>query len=151
MRDNFSMAANPANQAQTTYFFREWRKHRGLTQEELADKVGLRAPSISQLENGKQGFTDSTLAAIAKALDCRPGDLLLWGPDKVEPLTAPIRDDQEILAVLKRIEGLSARDIDVAFAVISNALNVNKAGSEQAGADGRSQFASPRRESSPSR
>ncbi|MCF6120860.1 helix-turn-helix transcriptional regulator [Mesorhizobium muleiense] len=145
------MAVKPSDEAQPVYFFREWRKRRGLNQETLAEMVGLTASSISQLENGKQGFTDSTLAAIARALECRPGDLLLWGPDEIEASTAPIRGDQEILAVLQRIEGLSTRDIDVAFGVISNALKVNKAESEQVGADGRSQLATPRRESSPLR
>ncbi|RWO23481.1 MAG: XRE family transcriptional regulator [Mesorhizobium sp.] len=146
------MATKPADQAKPSYYFREWRKRRGLTQETLAEQVGLTASSISQLETGKQGFSDSTLAAIASALDCRPGDLLLWGPDESEAATtAPIRSDQEILAVLQRIEGLSNRDIDVAFAVISNALNANKAESEPTGADGRSQLGISRRESSPLR
>lgn len=62
------------------YFFREWRKHRGYTQEELADIVGVRASSISQLETGKQGFTDTTLMALAEALNCSPGDLLMRNP-----------------------------------------------------------------------
>ncbi|RWF78281.1 MAG: helix-turn-helix domain-containing protein [Mesorhizobium sp.] len=144
------MAKNSVAEAQPTYFFREWRQKRGYTQETLAEMVGLTASSISQLENGKQGFSDSTLIAMSKALDCRPGDLLLWAPDKIEASDAPIRGDHEILATLQRIEGLSKRDIDVAFAVISNALNANRAGSEPSDADDRSRPATPRRESTPS-
>jgi transcriptional regulator with XRE-family HTH domain len=62
------------------FFFKEWRKHRGMTQEELADAVGSTPSSISQLESGKQGFTDSTLIALAGALNCNPGDLLMRNP-----------------------------------------------------------------------
>lgn len=62
------------------YYFREWREHRGHTQEELGEIVGVSAPSISQLENGKQGFTDSTLEAFAEALECSPADLLMRNP-----------------------------------------------------------------------
>lgn len=62
------------------YFFKEWRKYRGYTQEQLGEMTGLGAPSISQLENGKQGFTDSTLEALANALQCTPGDLLMRNP-----------------------------------------------------------------------
>ncbi|MDW9814959.1 helix-turn-helix domain-containing protein [Sinorhizobium meliloti] len=62
------------------YFFKEWRKKRGLTQEELAETVGVTPSSISQLENGKQGFTDTTLSALAEALSCNPGDLLMRNP-----------------------------------------------------------------------
>lgn len=68
------------------YFFREWRKHRGHTQDELAEIIGLTASSISQLENGKQGFTNTTLEAFADALNCNPGDLLMRNPlDKDAP------------------------------------------------------------------
>jgi transcriptional regulator with XRE-family HTH domain len=62
------------------YFFKQWRKHRGLTQETLGERIGLTPSSISQLETGKQGFTDSTLEAIADALNCSPGDLLMRDP-----------------------------------------------------------------------
>lgn len=62
------------------FFFKEWRKHRGYNQEELAEIVGVTASTISQLENGKQGFTDSTLIALADALACEPGDLLMRNP-----------------------------------------------------------------------
>lgn len=62
------------------FFFREWRKHRGMTQEDLAEAVGVTPSSISQLETGKQGFTDTTLSAIADALMCSPGDLLMRNP-----------------------------------------------------------------------
>lgn len=65
-----------------SYFFKQWRKHRGLTQEALGERVGLTASSISQLETGKQGFTDSTLEHIAEALNCSPGDLLMRNPLK---------------------------------------------------------------------
>lgn len=62
------------------YFFKQWRKFRGKTQEELAEEVGVSASTISQLERGLQGFTDSTLAAFADALFCSPGDLLIRDP-----------------------------------------------------------------------
>lgn len=62
------------------YYFREWRKKRQMTQEELAELVGVTPPSISQLERGLQGFSDSTLEALAVALGCSPGDLLMRNP-----------------------------------------------------------------------
>lgn len=62
------------------FFFKEWRKHRGYTQETLAEMIGVQASTISQLETGKQGFTDTTLIALADALKCSPGDLLMRNP-----------------------------------------------------------------------
>lgn len=66
--------------ARPRYFFKEWRKYRGHNQAELAELVGVSVSSISQLETGKQGFTDSTLSALADALHCNPGDLLMRNP-----------------------------------------------------------------------
>jgi len=63
-------------------FLRQWRDHRGLTQEKLAALVEMSSPSISQLETGKQGFTDKSLAAFAAALKCSPADLLAFDPTK---------------------------------------------------------------------
>lgn len=62
------------------FFFREWRKHRGHTQEELSELVGISAAAISQIETGKQGFTDTTLLSFSHALHCTPGDLLMRNP-----------------------------------------------------------------------
>lgn len=73
--------ANPhPKPAKPPFFLRQWRKRRGYTQEELAEIVGVTPSTISQLENRKQGFTDTTLFALAEALHCHPADLLLRDP-----------------------------------------------------------------------
>jgi len=44
---------------------------------ELTEKVGITMANISILKNGKaRAIRFSTLAAICKALDCQPGDIL---------------------------------------------------------------------------
>jgi DNA-binding XRE family transcriptional regulator len=48
---------------------RLWRDHRGLTQQELADRAGISKPYLSQIESGKRQGTVETLVAIARALD----------------------------------------------------------------------------------
>ncbi len=67
-------------------FLRQWRDYRDMTQERLAALVEMSPPSISQLETGKQGFTDKSLAAFAKALGCSPADLLAFDPTKPDGL-----------------------------------------------------------------
>ena len=64
-----------------TFYFRAWRKHRNLTQEQLAERVGMSVSSVSQIETGAQGFTDGTLMAFADALQVDPGDLLSRNPE----------------------------------------------------------------------
>ncbi|MFC5464145.1 helix-turn-helix domain-containing protein [Lederbergia graminis] len=44
---------------------------------ELSEKVGITMANLSILKNGKaKAIRLSTLAAICKALDCQPGDIL---------------------------------------------------------------------------
>lgn len=57
-------------------FIKERRKKKNMSQETLATKVGVSTATISNLETGRNGFTDKTLAAIAEALNCSPVDLL---------------------------------------------------------------------------
>lgn len=47
---------------------------------ELTEKVGITMANLSILKNGKaKAIRFSTLAAICKALDCQPGDVLEYG------------------------------------------------------------------------
>lgn len=72
--------ANKTNALAVPIYLKQWRTYRGFTQEALAEKVSLSAPSISQLEAGNQGFTDKSLARLAAALECTPADLLVHDP-----------------------------------------------------------------------
>ena len=53
-------------------YVREWRVERGWLQGELADKIGCRAATLSDIELGKVEPHAMTLAAIAKALGVEP-------------------------------------------------------------------------------
>ena len=62
------------------HFIKKWRRHRGYTQQMLAEKLDLTHGAISQLERGLVGWTQPTLAALAKALECTPADLIGRNP-----------------------------------------------------------------------
>ena len=49
--------------------FKKKRKASGLTQKELADKLGISQVMISRWENGEENFTVTTLAKISTALN----------------------------------------------------------------------------------
>lgn len=52
---------------------------------ELANEVDLTLANLSILKNNKaKAVRFSTLEAICKALDCQPGDILEFVPDKEE-------------------------------------------------------------------
>ncbi|CUS05008.2 Transcriptional regulator, XRE family [Candidatus Promineifilum breve] len=54
---------------------RVWREYRGLSQGELAAKVGISPSYLSQLESGKRDGTMEVLSAVAAALDVTLDDL----------------------------------------------------------------------------
>ncbi len=59
------------------------RRKIGLT--ELSDRVGITLANLSILKNNRaKAIRFSTLEAICKALDCQPGDILEYVPDKPE-------------------------------------------------------------------
>lgn len=68
------------------WFLKQWRNHRGLTQEQLADRVGVTQGLISQLENNRTDYTGALLEALADALLCDPQDLLMRDPSRPDAM-----------------------------------------------------------------
>ncbi|HEU5343166.1 MAG TPA: helix-turn-helix transcriptional regulator [Ktedonobacterales bacterium] len=61
-------------------YLRQWRRHRLLTQSELADKAGVTKGTIIRIEAG--GYMNyGNIRAIAEALDTTPQQLLAGPPD----------------------------------------------------------------------
>ena len=61
-------------------FLKDWRKHRNLTLEVAAERAGMTAGNLSQLERGTQGYSQTGLEALAEVYDCDPGQLLSQPP-----------------------------------------------------------------------
>ena len=62
------------------HFIREWREHRGLSQERLASRIDITKGALSNIETGKSGYTEPMLKALAYALRCEPVDLIIRNP-----------------------------------------------------------------------
>jgi transcriptional regulator with XRE-family HTH domain len=63
-------------------YIREWRKHRGLTLEQLGERLDLTASHLSMLERRERPYTQEILEAIAEALMTDPASLLMRDPTK---------------------------------------------------------------------
>ncbi|HSA05753.1 MAG TPA: helix-turn-helix transcriptional regulator [Candidatus Gastranaerophilales bacterium] len=57
---------------------REIRKSQNLTQEALAELIGVESPSISNIENGKYYPTNENLQKIAEVLKVKPYELYMF-------------------------------------------------------------------------
>lgn len=64
-------------------YLRDWRLYRGMTLEELADKVGTNKSVISLLENEKRPLSAKWLRKLAEALDTQPGYILDHDPNGI--------------------------------------------------------------------
>ena len=67
-------------------FFKEWRLHRGLSQEQLADRLETSVASISRIESGTQPYTQDVLEALAEALNTDPASLIMRNPEEPEAM-----------------------------------------------------------------
>lgn len=73
---------------------KELRKAKKLTQEQLADIVGISQAYISDIEKGKKDIDFSLAERFAKALNVKPYELmpLEWQPQPVTPAERQILD-----------------------------------------------------------
>jgi transcriptional regulator with XRE-family HTH domain len=74
-------------------FFREWRDYRGLTQEQLAERLGTTKGAVSKIENGTSRYNQSSLEAWAEALSCEPADLISRPPPSRDAQSRPSIED----------------------------------------------------------
>lgn len=63
-----------------SHFIKEWRKHRGLTQEKLAERIGVDRTLITHIEKGRRKYDQAFLEAAAEVLRCEPADLIVRDP-----------------------------------------------------------------------
>jgi transcriptional regulator with XRE-family HTH domain len=72
--------------ARSRPFIRDWRLHRNLTQEQLAEKVGTSKGHVSRIETGERPYTQQFLESCARVLGCQPADLIARNPEDPEGL-----------------------------------------------------------------
>lgn len=66
--------------AKQRHYIREWRKHRGLTQDQLAERIGINRAYLSKIESGKRRYDQPFLEAASEVLNCQVADLIIRNP-----------------------------------------------------------------------
>ena len=61
-------------------YFRDWRKHNGLTLKQLGMQIGVNDTVLSRIETGKHRCNTRILKLLAKAYHCKPADILAGPP-----------------------------------------------------------------------
>jgi transcriptional regulator with XRE-family HTH domain len=62
------------------HFFKEWRKHRNLTQERAAERLNIDRTTLGRVENRILPYNQELLEAAAEAYQCDPWDILNVNP-----------------------------------------------------------------------
>lgn len=99
---------NPKRHLRRT-FIKQWRKHRGLSQERLAERLNVSHTTIGRIERGEIPYRQELLEACADALACGVPDLIMRDPTDPEGiwsiwdgLTLPQR--KQVAAVARAIK-----------------------------------------------
>lgn len=95
---------------QQRLYLKEWREHRGLTQEQLADRIGISRVMVSKIERGLNPYHQAFLEAAATALMCEPADLLVRNPTAPDAIWSvwdriPPADKPRAITILKALIG----------------------------------------------
>lgn len=92
------------------HYIREWRKFRGLSQEQLAERIGISRPHLSKIEKGSRKYDQAFLEAASEELRCAPADLIMRDPSQTEGIwsiwdqLAPLQRAQ-VVEIAKTLKG----------------------------------------------
>lgn len=110
------MANRPRKQLQRRrHYIKEWRIKRGLSQEQLAERIERSRGLISQLESNTTNYTAQTLEAIAFALGVDSWQLLNVNPAK----------EGQVVDILDLLRGATPEEQARALAVVQALVGRN--------------------------
>lgn len=101
-------------------FVRAWRRRAGLTQSQLAERLGTSHNQVQHLESGERALTARWLRRLGRALGATPGMLLDMDPAAADAdlhaLLARLRPDaaqrRRIAAVIEALARVDAEPPD---------------------------------------
>lgn len=65
-------------------YLRQYRERKGLTLEQLADRIGTTHATLSRIERGLQPYSQTMLEALAEELDTDPASIIMRDPTDPE-------------------------------------------------------------------
>jgi transcriptional regulator with XRE-family HTH domain len=104
---------------------RKLRKKKGLSQVELADKVGMNANHLSRLERGVGLPSTEILKRLGQTLEATV-DYLLSDDDTEAPAAEVHIENKALAERIKLIEELDSEDQEAVFRVIDSMLTKKK-------------------------
>jgi transcriptional regulator with XRE-family HTH domain len=96
------------------HYIKEWRRYRGLTQEQLASRLDVDRTTVSKIEGAKQEYSQGFLEAAADALRCDPADLIMRDPTQPSAIwsiwdSIPEAERPKAIAILSTLADLTKK------------------------------------------
>ena len=99
----------------------KFRRAAGLSQHQLAAKIGVAQPVISRYEKGQRKLYDDMLGDLSRALGVTPNDILgITAPKTIDTEAASL--SKRMIARLKKIEALPRRSQEHLIAMLDMAI-----------------------------
>jgi len=91
------------------HYIKEWRKFRGMTQEVLAERIGIARSYLTKIERGTRRYDQPFLEAAAEVLRCSPADLIVRDPTDPEGIwsiwaTLSPRERQQVVGIARTLK-----------------------------------------------
>jgi len=93
------------------WYIREWREHKGLTQDRLAELLDTNRGQISKLERGELRMNDTWIKGISSALQISPADLLIEPAQKRIAIILDGLLEIEIIEIHKYFDFLKSKRV----------------------------------------
>jgi transcriptional regulator with XRE-family HTH domain len=68
------------------HFFRQWRKFRGYTLEQAAERIGMSHQNLGKIERGRVPYNETLLGILADIYRTDRGSLIMRDPTRRDPL-----------------------------------------------------------------
>lgn len=68
------------------HFLRQWRKFRGYTLEQAAERVGMTHQNLGKIERGRVPYNETLLDILADVYRTDKGSLIMRDPSRHDPL-----------------------------------------------------------------
>lgn len=84
--DGLAHTLRMAKPGSARHFLRQWRKFRGYTLEQAAERVGMSHQNLGKIERGRVPYNETLLDMLADIYRTDRGSLIMRDPSRPDPL-----------------------------------------------------------------